>query len=62
MESALPVARLDATLLTTDDNERNKPMFHKEAGQGITEMVVLSAAIVSAVMGIIHCVGTFFGI
>ena len=36
-------------------------MFRKEAGQGITEMVLLSAAVVSFAMGIVHYIGAFFG-
>ena len=44
--------------------ERDKPMFRnllkKEAGQGITEMVLLSAAVVSFAMGIVHYIGAFF--
>ena len=36
-------------------------LLKKEAGQGITEMVLLSAAIVSLVTGIVHYIGAFLG-
>ena len=37
-------------------------IFKKEAGQGITEMVLLSGAIVSLAMGVVHYIGGLLGI
>ena len=36
-------------------------LLKKEAGQGITEMVLLSAAVVSFAMGIVHYIGGLLG-
>jgi hypothetical protein len=36
-------------------------MFRKEAGQGITEMVLLCAAIISLAMSAVHYIGGLLG-
>jgi len=36
-------------------------LLKKEAGQGITEMVLLSAAVVSLAMGVVHYIGAYLG-
>ena len=36
-------------------------LLKKEAGQGITEMVLLSAAIISLVMGVVQYIGALLG-
>ena len=44
-----------------DTRYPTRNIFKKEAGQGITEMVLLSAAVVSFAMGIVHYIGGLLG-